>query len=118
MRIRLLGTGTPTPSLRRMGSSYLVESGGDVILFDHGSGAYHRLLESGIRPTQVSHLFFSHLHFHLKTSTSHLDRLGSQKWRVAGCEPLRWLDHSAATVATTSSTLLNASRSSSASWSR
>ncbi len=63
MRIRLLGTGTPTPSLRRMGSSYLVESGGDVILFDHGSGAYHRLLEAGIRPTQVSHLFFSHLHY-------------------------------------------------------
>ena len=27
MRIRLLGTGTPTPSLRRMCSGYLVEIG-------------------------------------------------------------------------------------------
>ncbi len=48
MRIRLLGTGTPTPSLRRMGSSYMVETGGDTILFDLGPGACHRMLEAGI----------------------------------------------------------------------
>jgi hypothetical protein len=39
VRIRLLGTGTPTPSLRRMCSGYLVEIGNDVILLDHGFGA-------------------------------------------------------------------------------
>ena len=27
MRIRLLGTGTPTPSLRRMSSGYVIETG-------------------------------------------------------------------------------------------
>ena len=30
MRIRLLGTGTPTPSLRRMSSGYVIETGNDV----------------------------------------------------------------------------------------
>lgn len=63
MRIRLLGTGTPTPSLHRMSSSYMVESGDDIILFDHGSGAYHRMLEAGVKPTQITHVFFSHLHY-------------------------------------------------------
>lgn len=63
MRIRLLGTGTPTPSLRRMSSGYVVEIGDDVIVIDHGFGAHHRLLELGIPATRVTHLFFSHLHY-------------------------------------------------------
>jgi ribonuclease BN (tRNA processing enzyme) len=63
MRIRLLGTGTPTPSLKRMCSGYVVEIGNDVIVFDHGFGAHHRLLELGISPTQVTHFFCSHLHY-------------------------------------------------------
>jgi len=63
MEIRLLGTGTPTPSLKRMSSGYMVRVGEDVILFDHGSGAYHRMLEAGVKPTQVTHVFFTHLHY-------------------------------------------------------
>lgn len=63
MEIVLLGTGTPTPSLRRMSSGYLVRVGDDVILFDHGPGAYHRMMEAGIAATDVSHVFFSHLHY-------------------------------------------------------
>jgi ribonuclease BN (tRNA processing enzyme) len=63
VRIRLLGTGTPSPSLARMGSSYLVEIGSDLILFDFGPGAYHRLMEAGIKATQISHLFLTHLHY-------------------------------------------------------
>src|SRR5687767_12944627 len=63
MRIRLLGTGTPTPSLKRMSASYLVEVGDRKALFDAGPGAYHRLLELGIRPTQITDIFFSHLHY-------------------------------------------------------
>jgi hypothetical protein len=31
MRIRLLGTGTPTPSLKRMCSGYVVELGADEV---------------------------------------------------------------------------------------
>ena len=63
MRIRLLGTGTPTPSLARMCSGYVVEIGKDVIVFDHGFGAHHRLLELGIPATRVTHFFCSHLHY-------------------------------------------------------
>lgn len=63
MNITLLGTGSPTPSLKRMSSGYLIRTGSDVIVFDHGAGAYHRLLETGTPITDVSHLFFSHLHF-------------------------------------------------------
>ena len=63
MRIRLLGTGTPTPSLNRMCSGYVVEIGDDVLVFDHGFGAHHRLLEAGIPATRVTHFFCSHLHY-------------------------------------------------------
>ena len=63
MRIRLLGTGTPTPSLKRMSSGYLVETGSRKILFDFGPGACHRLLEAGVKPAQVTDIFFTHLHY-------------------------------------------------------
>ena len=63
MYIMLLGTGTPNPSLKRMSSGYLVKTEQDILLFDHGPGAFHRLMESGIGPVQVTHLFFSHLHY-------------------------------------------------------
>ena len=63
MKITLLGTGTPTPSLRRMSSGYMVELDGEVILFDHGPGAYHRMMEAGTAATGVDHVFFTHLHY-------------------------------------------------------
>jgi ribonuclease Z len=63
MRVRLLGTGTPTPSLKRMSAGYLVEVGDRKVLFDFGPGAYHRLLQAGVKPTQVTDVFFSHLHY-------------------------------------------------------
>ena len=63
MRLTLLGTGTPAPSLKRMGSGYLIETGGDTIVFDHGPGAHHRLLETGRRAVDVTHCFLTHLHY-------------------------------------------------------
>lgn len=63
MLVQLLGTGNPSPSLTRMSSGYLVAVGVDVILFDHGPGAYHRLLEAGYTPMDPTHVFFSHLHY-------------------------------------------------------
>lgn len=63
MKITLLGTGTPTPSLKRMSSGYMVQTAGDVILFDHGPGTYHRMMEAGVRAVDVTHVFFSHLHY-------------------------------------------------------
>lgn len=63
MKITLLGTGTPSPSLARQSSGYLLQVGDDLIVMDHGPGAHQRLLESGHRATEVSHALFSHLHY-------------------------------------------------------
>lgn len=63
MKITLLGTGTPAPSLTRQSSGYIIEVGKDRIVMDHGPGAAHRLLEAGYRPTDVSHCFLSHVHY-------------------------------------------------------
>jgi len=63
MKLWLLGTGTPTPSLRRMCSGYVLRVGDEYLVFDHGFGAHHRLLELGIPATEVSHVFLSHHHY-------------------------------------------------------
>ena len=63
MKITLLGTGSPVPSTKRASSGYLIEIGGDVIVMDHGPGAYMRLMQAGKRATDVTHVFLSHLHF-------------------------------------------------------
>jgi ribonuclease Z len=63
MKITLLGTGTPAPSLTRQSSGYLIEIGTEVIVLDHGPGAHQRLLESGHHAVDVTHAFFSHLHY-------------------------------------------------------
>jgi hypothetical protein len=63
LSITLLGTGTPSPSLDRQSSGYFIEVGHDVIVWDHGPGAHHRLLQSGHRSVDVTHAFFTHLHY-------------------------------------------------------
>jgi ribonuclease BN (tRNA processing enzyme) len=63
LAITLLGTGTPAPSLERQSSGYLIEVGTDLIVWDHGPGAHHRLMESGHRTVDVTHVFFTHLHY-------------------------------------------------------
>jgi ribonuclease BN (tRNA processing enzyme) len=63
MKITLLGTGSPAPSLRRQSSGYIFEINDDVIVFDHGPGAHHRLLEAGFSATDVTHVFFTHYHY-------------------------------------------------------
>ena len=63
LSVTLLGTGTPAPSLVRQSSGYLIEAGADLIVWDHGPGAHHRLIESGHRTIDVTHAFFTHLHY-------------------------------------------------------
>ncbi len=63
MKLTLLGTGSPVPSLKRSSASYMVEVGKDLILVDHGPGAFLRLMQAGKSATDVTHVFFSHLHF-------------------------------------------------------
>ena len=96
MKLTLLGTGTPTPSLKRASSGYLIDVGNDVIVIDHGPGTARRLLEAGRRATEVSHLFFSHFHYDHFMEYPHIclqrwdmgaDRIPDLK--VFGPEPLR-----------------------------
>jgi ribonuclease BN (tRNA processing enzyme) len=63
LTVTLLGTGTPAPSLTRQSSGYLIEIGTDLIVWDHGPGAHQRLMESGHRTIDVTHAFFTHLHY-------------------------------------------------------
>jgi ribonuclease BN (tRNA processing enzyme) len=63
MKLTLLGTGTPAPLTHRAGSSYLVRLDDEALLFDCGPGAVRRLLDAGVSPAAVSHLFLTHLHY-------------------------------------------------------
>lgn len=62
MKITCLGTGSPESHARRASSGYLVEVGDDKILLDCGGGVVSRLIEIGIMPRDITHLFFTHLH--------------------------------------------------------
>ena len=62
IRLTCLGTGSPEPSVLRASSGFLAEVGADKILLDCGGGVFERLLQAGLRPGDVTHLFFSHLH--------------------------------------------------------
>lgn len=88
MKITILGSGTPAPSLKRACSGYMIEVGDDVILMDHGPDSHRRLLESGKRATDVTHAFFTHLHY-----DHFLDygRLVLQRWDM-GADKIGELD--------------------------
>ena len=72
LTLTLLGTGTPAPALRRAGSSYLVTTGSQTLLFDCGPFSVRRLLEAGHRPTDVTGLFLTHLHYDHCVDYGHL----------------------------------------------
>ena len=62
-QVYVLGAGTPTPTATRFGSSYVVELGGEFIMFDCGPAATHKLVKAGLWPTKIDYLFFTHHHF-------------------------------------------------------
>lgn len=62
MKLTVLGSGSPEPHARRASSGYLLEIGQDRILFDCGGGVFDNLVRSGRRPSEITHIFFSHLH--------------------------------------------------------
>jgi ribonuclease Z len=62
IRVTLLGTGAPVPSIERFGPSVLVEAGDQKLLFDCGRGAAQRLWQLNIPLGQVTALFLTHLH--------------------------------------------------------
>ncbi|WP_137701963.1 MBL fold metallo-hydrolase [Marimonas lutisalis] len=62
MKLTILGSGSPEAYARRASSGYLLEVGKDVILFDCGGGVVDNLLRSGRKPSDITHLVFTHLH--------------------------------------------------------
>jgi ribonuclease Z len=62
IKVTLLGTGTPQPTIERFGAATLVEAGGDYFLFDCGRGATQRLWQRKIPIGKVNNLFLTHLH--------------------------------------------------------
>jgi ribonuclease Z len=61
-RVVLLGTGTPAPSLDRLGPSILVEAGAEKLIFDVGRGVYVRLNQLGVAFADITGILFTHLH--------------------------------------------------------
>ena len=62
IKVTLLGTGSPKPSIERFGPGTLVEAGGQNFLFDCGRGAAQRIWQLKIPLGQVNMLFLTHLH--------------------------------------------------------
>lgn len=63
LRVHILGAGTPVPAPGRFGSSQVVQVDDDLLMFDCGPAATHKLVKAGLWPTDVNHLFFTHHHF-------------------------------------------------------
>jgi ribonuclease BN (tRNA processing enzyme) len=72
MNITLLGTGTPAPTPKRAGSSFLVEAAGETFLFDCGPGSHVRMLQAGVAVTSVTQLFLTHFHYDHFADLPHL----------------------------------------------
>ena len=62
-KLAVVGGGTPTPTLTRWGTSFLLEAVGQKFLIDCGPATTHKLLHQfGVASTAIEHLFFTHLH--------------------------------------------------------
>jgi ribonuclease BN (tRNA processing enzyme) len=62
IKVTLLGTGGPLPSLERFGPSTLIEAGGRTFLIDAGRGALQRLAQAGAPWQAVDGVLLTHLH--------------------------------------------------------
>ncbi len=60
--VTLLGTGSPIPSLERLGNSTLIEVGGQRLVFDMGRGVTIRLWQKQIPLGSIDAHFLTHLH--------------------------------------------------------
>lgn len=86
MRLTLLGTGTPWPSVTRQCTANLLQIGDTNILFDAGRGATTQLAKIGMHPRDIDYIFITHHHFdHIGS----LDDLLLAAWNDGRKEPVR-----------------------------
>lgn len=62
MQIILLGTGTPIPDPNRSGPALAVIKGESVYIIDFGPGVVRRAVAAGIKPSQLTTAFLTHMH--------------------------------------------------------
>lgn len=62
MEITIVGSGTVVPRLPRRQSCVVVEAGGEMLVFDLGSGAVRGMLHADLDPFAVDRIFFTHFH--------------------------------------------------------
>jgi len=62
LQITVVGSGTVVPRLRRRQSCVVVRAGGEMLVFDLGSGAVRGMLRSGLDPLAIDRIFFTHFH--------------------------------------------------------
>lgn len=62
LRLHILGAGTPTPTLTRFGSAFVLDVDGEKLMFDCGPATTHKLVKAGLWPTDIDYLFFTHHH--------------------------------------------------------
>ncbi|WP_420333759.1 MBL fold metallo-hydrolase [Roseibium sp.] len=93
MKLTVLGSGSPEPYSRRASSGYLIEAGGEKILFDCGGGVVSRLLEAGYSPADIDCVFFTHLHSDHMMDYARLVHaaweMGGKQLKIFGPKPLQ-----------------------------
>lgn len=62
MKLTILGCGTTVLDLKKHEAGYLLEHGGKKYLFDSGAGTVYRLLEVGVKVTDLDAIFYTHMH--------------------------------------------------------
>jgi ribonuclease BN (tRNA processing enzyme) len=62
LEITVVGSGTVVPRLKRRQSCVVVETGGETLVFDLGSGAVRGMLHADLDPFAVDRIFFTHFH--------------------------------------------------------
>lgn len=85
IKVTLLGTGSPRPSVERNGPAVLVEVGGKYLLFDSGRGVVQHLQQLEVPISDIHHVFLTHLH---SDHISALDDVWLTGWIYQRSSPL------------------------------
>jgi ribonuclease BN (tRNA processing enzyme) len=62
VEITVVGSGTVVPRLKRRQSCVAMRAGGEMLVFDLGSGAVRGMLRADLDPFVVDRIFFTHFH--------------------------------------------------------
>jgi ribonuclease BN (tRNA processing enzyme) len=62
VEVTVVGSGTVVPRVERRQSCVVVETGGETLVFDLGSGAVRGMVRAGLDPFAVDRILFTHFH--------------------------------------------------------